>query len=61
MKILTDAGFDGYASAEYEGEGISEMAGSIAAIKLLQNTRDNTFNVLVSIFVSANLLMKRFT
>lgn len=40
MKILTDAGFDGYASAEYEGEGISEMAGSIAAISLLQKTRD---------------------
>jgi sugar phosphate isomerase/epimerase len=40
MKILTDAGFSGYASAEYEGEGISEMAGSMATISLLQYTRD---------------------
>jgi sugar phosphate isomerase/epimerase len=40
MKILTDAGFSGYACAEYEGEGLNEMAGSIAAIALLKKTRD---------------------
>ena len=40
MKILTDAGFSGYASAEYEGEEMSEMAGSIATVSLLQKTRD---------------------
>jgi len=40
MKILTEAGFSGYACAEFEGEGISEMAGSIATIALLQKTRD---------------------
>jgi sugar phosphate isomerase/epimerase len=40
MKILTEAGFSGYACAEYEGEGLNEMAGSIAAIALLKKTRD---------------------
>ncbi|MEP1448693.1 MAG: sugar phosphate isomerase/epimerase family protein [Paraglaciecola sp.] len=40
MKILTAAGFTGYACAEFEGEGMSEMAGSIATISLLKQTRD---------------------
>lgn len=39
MKILTDAGFSGYACAEFEGLGISEMAGSRATIALLKQTR----------------------
>lgn len=40
MKILTNAGFSGYACAEYEGEVVSEMAGSKAAIALLKKTRE---------------------
>ncbi|WP_339720811.1 hypothetical protein [uncultured Paraglaciecola sp.] len=50
MKILTDAGFSGYACAEFEGEDISEMAGSIATISLLKKTRDRLSKVLCGSF-----------
>ncbi|WP_052481276.1 sugar phosphate isomerase/epimerase family protein [Gilvimarinus agarilyticus] len=35
FKILTDAGFNGYYSAEYEGEHLSEADGTQATIKLI--------------------------
>lgn len=38
MKILTDAGFDGYACGEYEGTQLSEMEGAKATLALLRNT-----------------------
>lgn len=38
MKILTDAGFDGYACGEYEGSQLSEMDGAKATLNLLQST-----------------------
>lgn len=38
MKIMIAAGFKGYASAEYEGNQLSEMEGSKATLALLNST-----------------------
>ncbi len=39
MKILTDAGFDGYVAVEYFGENLSRREGSIKARELLERVR----------------------
>jgi len=39
MKIVTDAGYDGYVGIEYEGRRLSEAEGIIAAKKLLERLR----------------------
>ena len=36
LRVLTDAGFGGIASAEYEGEHLSEVAGTEATVALLR-------------------------
>lgn len=39
MKIVTDAGYNGYVGIEYEGRRLSEAEGIIAAKKLLERLR----------------------
>ena len=39
MRVLVDAGFDGVASAEYEGEHLSEAAGTEATVALLRTVQ----------------------
>ena len=40
MKIVLDAGYDGYVGIEYEGSGLSEVDGIKATKKLLEAVRD---------------------
>lgn len=40
MKIVLDAGYNGYVGIEYEGERLSETEGIIATKKLLEKIRD---------------------
>ena len=41
MQIVLDAGFDGLASAEYEGEHLSEAGGTRATVALLRTVRQD--------------------
>jgi L-ribulose-5-phosphate 3-epimerase len=40
LKIVLDAGYNGYVDVEYEGSGLSENEGIIATKKLLEKIRD---------------------
>jgi sugar phosphate isomerase/epimerase len=40
MKIVLDAGYEGYVGIEYEGERLSETEGIVATKKLLEKIRD---------------------
>jgi hypothetical protein len=40
MKIVLDAGYEGYVGIEYEGERLSETDGIVATKKLLEKIRD---------------------
>ena len=44
MKIVLDAGYNGYVGIEYEGERLSETDGIIATKKLLEKIRDKYAN-----------------
>lgn len=39
MKVVTDAGYDGYVGIEYEGQRLSEAAGILATKRLLEEVR----------------------
>lgn len=45
LKILTDAGFTGYVSGEYEGNSLTELEGSIATLKLIKSTHNRLIKV----------------